>query len=103
MTLETAPAISGTPEAAPAPSDPVAIIDIGSNSGRVAVFQRDPGGYLRAVAGSRASLRLVEDVDRRGEFTEATMARATEALRDFKAIALSAGASRIVAVATAAM
>jgi exopolyphosphatase / guanosine-5'-triphosphate,3'-diphosphate pyrophosphatase len=84
-------------------SGPVAVIDIGSNSGRVVVFQRDPGGYLRALAGSRASLRLVDDVDRRGEFTEATMARATEALRDFKAIATSAGASRIVAVATAAM
>ena len=90
-------------DAAPASGQAVAVIDIGSNSGRVAVFQRDPGGHLRAIAGSRASLRLVDDVDRRGEFTEATMARATEALRDFKAIALSAGASRIVAVATAAV
>jgi len=85
------------------PSDPVAVIDIGSNSGRVVVFQRDTAGQLRALAGSRASLRLVDDVDRRGEFTESTMARATEALRDFKAIATGAGAGRIVAVATAAM
>jgi exopolyphosphatase / guanosine-5'-triphosphate,3'-diphosphate pyrophosphatase len=84
-------------------SDAVGVIDIGSNSGRVVVFTRDPGGHLRALAGSRASLRLVDDVDRRGELTEATMARATEALRDFKAIAMGAGASRIVAVATAAM
>ena len=103
MTPQTAPAIADVPEPAPSASDAVAVIDIGSNSGRVVVFQSDPGGYLRAVAGSRASLRLVDDVDRRGEFTEATMARATEALRDFKAIAMSAGATRIVAVATAAM
>jgi len=86
-----------------APGEAVAVIDIGSNSGRVVVFQRDPSGHLRARADSRASLRLVDDVDRRGELTEATMGRATEALRDFKAIALGAGATRIVAVATAAM
>ena len=84
-------------------SDSVAVIDIGSNSGRVVVYQRDPTGDLRAVAGSRASLRLVEDVDRRGELTESTMARLTEALRDFKAIAMGAGAGRIIAVDTAAM
>src|SRR5262245_53663020 len=91
------------PDPVVAPGDPVAVIDIGSNSGRVVVYQRDTAGDLRALAGSRASLRLVDDVDRRGELTESTMARATEALRDFKAIATSAGASRIVALATAAM
>jgi hypothetical protein len=79
------------------PTEAVAVIDIGSNSGRVVVFQRDTDGNLRALAGSRASLRLIEDVDRRGELTESTMARTTEALRDFKAIATGAGATRIVA------
>jgi exopolyphosphatase/guanosine-5'-triphosphate,3'-diphosphate pyrophosphatase len=88
---------------APSPTEAVGVIDIGSNSGRVVVFQRDTDGNLRALAGSRASLRLIEDVDRRGELTESTMARTTEALRDFKAIATGAGATRIVAVATAAM
>ena len=81
----------------------VAIIDIGSNSGRVMVFERDTSGHLRLLAGSRAPLRLVHDVDERGELGDATMARATEALRDFQAIATGAGATRIVAVATAAM
>jgi exopolyphosphatase/guanosine-5'-triphosphate,3'-diphosphate pyrophosphatase len=85
------------------PTEAVAVIDIGSNSGRVVVFQRDTDGNLRALAGSRASLRLIEDVDKRGELTESTMARTTEALRDFKAIATGAGATRIVAIATAAM
>jgi exopolyphosphatase / guanosine-5'-triphosphate,3'-diphosphate pyrophosphatase len=83
--------------------DVVAVIDIGSNSGRVMVFERHASSHLRLLAGSRAPLRLVHDVDTRGEFTDATMARATEALRDFQAIATSAGAKRIVAVATAAM
>jgi len=82
--------------------DVVAVIDIGSNSGRVMVFQRETSSHLRLLTGSRAPLRLVHDVDTRGELTDATMARTTEALRDFQAIAKGAGANRIVAVATAA-
>jgi exopolyphosphatase/guanosine-5'-triphosphate,3'-diphosphate pyrophosphatase len=62
-------------------SDRVAVIDIGSNSGRVMVFERDASSHLRLLAGSRASLRL----------------------RDFQAIATGVGAHRIIAVATAAM
>lgn len=81
----------------------VAVIDIGSNSGRVMVFERDALSHLRLLAGSRAALRLVHDVDARGALSDATMARTTEALRDFHAIATGAGANRIVAVATAAM
>jgi exopolyphosphatase / guanosine-5'-triphosphate,3'-diphosphate pyrophosphatase len=83
--------------------DVVAVIDIGSNSGRVMVFERDTSSHLRLLAGSRAPLRLVHDVDERGELADKTMARATEALRDFQAIATGAGAKRIVAVGTAAM
>jgi exopolyphosphatase/guanosine-5'-triphosphate,3'-diphosphate pyrophosphatase len=82
---------------------PRAIIDIGSNSARVMVFERDASNHLRLLAGSRAPLRLVRDVDERAELTETTMARAMEALRDFAAIATGSGTSRITAVATAAM
>src|SRR4051812_15151379 len=81
----------------------VAIIDIGSNSGRVVVLARDPSGHLRLLAGSRAPLRLVHDVDTRRQLTERTMSHTLEALRDFQAIAAGAGAARLVAVATAAM
>jgi exopolyphosphatase/guanosine-5'-triphosphate,3'-diphosphate pyrophosphatase len=84
-------------------ADVVGVIDIGSNSGRVVVFERDTSNHLRLLAGSRASLRLVHDVDTRGALSDATMARTTEALRDFQAIAAGAGATRIIAVATAAM
>jgi exopolyphosphatase / guanosine-5'-triphosphate,3'-diphosphate pyrophosphatase len=83
--------------------EPVAVLDIGSNSARVVVFDRDAAGTFRIRAGTRAALRLVRDVDRRHELSEETMARVMEALRDFRAIALGAGAKRIVAVATAAM
>ena len=48
----------------------VAVIDIGSNSSRVMVFERDRSSQLRLLAGSRASLRLVHDVDASGELSE---------------------------------
>jgi exopolyphosphatase / guanosine-5'-triphosphate,3'-diphosphate pyrophosphatase len=83
--------------------EPVAVVDIGSNSARIVVFDRDPAGQFRIRAGTRAALRLVRDVDSRHELSEETMARVMEALRDFRAIALGAGAKRILAVATAAM
>src|SRR5262249_46789251 len=81
---------------------PVAVIDIGSNSSRVVVYQLDPAGYLRLLAGSRAALRLVHDIDETQRLTEESMARAMEALRDFQAVARGAGARRTVAFATAA-
>ena len=91
------------PQRVPSPGDTVAIIDIGSNSSRVVVFKRDTARHLRTLAASRASLRLVHDVDERGALSDMTMARTMEALRDFQAIARGADAARIVAVATAAM
>ncbi len=85
------------------PSRPVAVIDIGSNSGRVVVLSRDDAGQLRFLTGSRAPLRLVHDVDDLHGLSEDAMARTMEALRDFRAIARGAGARPIVAFATAAM
>jgi exopolyphosphatase/guanosine-5'-triphosphate,3'-diphosphate pyrophosphatase len=82
---------------------PVAVIDIGSNSGRVVVYRRDASGRLRIVASSRAPLRLVRDVDRRRSLSDEAIERALTALADFRAIALGAGATRIVGIATAAM
>jgi exopolyphosphatase/guanosine-5'-triphosphate,3'-diphosphate pyrophosphatase len=88
---------------APARRPSVAVIDIGSNSGRVVVLTLDRAGHLRLLAGSRAPLRLVHDVDESQALSEASMARTMEAVRDFHAIATGAGASRIVAIATAAV
>jgi exopolyphosphatase/guanosine-5'-triphosphate,3'-diphosphate pyrophosphatase len=82
---------------------PVAVIDIGSNSGRVVAYGADAAGRLRILAGTRAALRLVSDVDDTHALSREALERALEALRDFRAIALGAGARRIRAVATAAM
>jgi exopolyphosphatase/guanosine-5'-triphosphate,3'-diphosphate pyrophosphatase len=83
--------------------DPVAIIDIGSNSARIVAYARDPAGRLRILASSRAALRLVEGLDAKRRLGKVAIARALEVLRDFSGIARGAGARRIVAVATAAM
>jgi exopolyphosphatase/guanosine-5'-triphosphate,3'-diphosphate pyrophosphatase len=84
-------------------ASPLAVIDIGSNSARVVVLERDAVGALHVVAGTRAPLRLVHDVDEKRRLGEDAMARAMEALLDFRAIARGAGARQITAVATAAI
>lgn len=81
----------------------VAVIDIGSNSGRVAVYALDRARHLRLLTGSRAPLRLVHDVDLTGSLSEEAMARTMAAIRDFHAVAVGAGATRMAAVATAAL
>lgn len=84
------------------PPATVAVIDIGSNSGRVVVYRYQAGGHLQLLAGSRASLRLVRDLDASHRLSREALDRAWEAVLDFRAIAAGAGAERILAVATAA-
>jgi exopolyphosphatase/guanosine-5'-triphosphate,3'-diphosphate pyrophosphatase len=83
--------------------EPVAVIDIGSNSGRVVVYQPEAGGRFRILAGTRAALRLVREVDGTHALSGEAIDRTLDALRDFKAIAVGAGSSRSLAVATAAL
>ena len=85
------------------PPTTVAVIDIGSNSGRVVVYRYQAGGHLQLLAGSRASLRLVRELDETHRLGDEAIARAFEAIADFNAIARGAGAQRITAVATAAV
>lgn len=84
------------------PPATVAVIDIGSNSGRVVVYRYQAGGHLQLLAGSRASLRLVRDLDASHRLSQEALLRAWEAVRDFRAIAAGKGAERTLAVATAA-
>jgi exopolyphosphatase/guanosine-5'-triphosphate,3'-diphosphate pyrophosphatase len=88
----------------PAPDDrPFAVVDIGSNSGRMIVFRLREGEHLDVVEDARAPLRLareLRDSDRLG--TDA-IDRVIDALRDFLAVAKGAGATRMIAVATSAV
>ena len=81
---------------------PVAVVDVGSNSGRVVVLRPATGGHLEAIADGRAPLRLALDLRHHGRLTEASIVRTVAVLRDFRALAEGAGAERILAVATSA-
>jgi len=85
------------------PLDPVAVVDIGSNSGRVLVFRPEAGGHLHVLAGSRAALRLARGLDRTGRIPPEALDRAFLALGDFKAIAGGSGVRRFEAAGTSAL
>jgi exopolyphosphatase/guanosine-5'-triphosphate,3'-diphosphate pyrophosphatase len=69
----------------------------------VIVYQHEVGGHLRIVAGHRASLRLVRELEDGDALTEEAQERAFEALRDFRSVARGSGVSRFVAVGTSAL
>lgn len=87
----------------PAKAHPIAVIDIGSNSGRVVVIDLDQHGHPDILADGRYPLRLARDILQHGSLSDAAMDRTMQALADFKRLAEGAGARRIVAVATSAM
>jgi exopolyphosphatase/guanosine-5'-triphosphate,3'-diphosphate pyrophosphatase len=79
-----------------------AVIDIGSGSTTLAVFEAGPFGFMDRVAQRGEPLRLIERIDRDGAFGPAALrdiVRTVSALRD-EAIAL--GAERVEIVATSA-
>lgn len=88
----------------PVPDDrPFAVVDVGSNSGRMIVFRLREGEHLDVIEDARAPLRLARDLRDSDELGPEAIDRTIEALRDFLAVAQGAGASRMIAVATAAV
>jgi exopolyphosphatase / guanosine-5'-triphosphate,3'-diphosphate pyrophosphatase len=85
------------------PGKPLAIVDLGSNSGRVVVLRIDPLGHLEILADGRSPLRLARDVSKNGRLTSEAIQRTVDALKDFQAIAAGTGAAKTIAVATAAI
>jgi exopolyphosphatase/guanosine-5'-triphosphate,3'-diphosphate pyrophosphatase len=85
------------------PRHPLAVIDIGSNSGRVVVVRMSPSSHLEILADARMPLRLARDLRESPSLAETAIERTVDAVRDFVAIGRGAGARRAVAVATAAV
>ena len=81
----------------------VAVIDVGSNSGRAVVFRLVGEGHLEILADARVPLRLARDLTRGGRLGEASIERTLQALRDFTMVARGSGAEQTVAVATSAV
>ena len=88
----------------PAPDDrPFAVIDIGSNSGRMIVFRLRQGEHLDVIEDARAPLRLARELRTGDRLGPGAIERTLEALRDFVAVAKGAGATQMIAVATSAV
>ena len=82
---------------------PLAVIDIGSNSGRVAVLALTDDGHLEMLSDARTSLHLIDDVAASGRLSGEAIERVVRSVHDFLCIAATAHADRTVAVATAAV
>ncbi len=82
---------------------PFAVVDIGSNSGRMIVFRLQEGGHLDVLEDARAPLRLARALRGGDALGEEAIERTVEALRDFRAVADGVGAASIIAVATSAV
>ncbi|MFL5738358.1 MAG: hypothetical protein ACJ76P_13660 [Actinomycetota bacterium] len=80
----------------------LAVIDIGSNSGRLVVFRRDPLHHLEVLDDARASLRLAREIPE-GILSRGAMDRTLRVLHDFMDIARTAHAAPVLAVATSAI
>ena len=81
----------------------VAVIDIGSNSGRVVVLEVGERGTLEVIDELRAPLLLARALDHDGRLTHLGFERTIEAVADFVALARGQGAGEIRAVGTFAM
>ncbi len=84
-------------------SEPVAIVDLGSNSARVVVMARPLAGVFETIAEERLDLRLATELDANGSLSERGITRTIEALAGFAAFAREVGAGAISVVATAAI
>jgi exopolyphosphatase / guanosine-5'-triphosphate,3'-diphosphate pyrophosphatase len=82
---------------------PFAVVDIGSNSGRMIVFRLREGEHLDVIEDARAPLRLARALREGDELGGEAIERTVEALHDFLAVAKGAGASTMIAVATSAV
>lgn len=83
--------------------EPIAVVDIGSNSSRLLVAQIGTSGQLVVLEEVGASLRLVRDLENAKRLQTETIRRTVEVLRQFKAVAEGTGARSIRVVATAAV
>ncbi|EXX89391.1 phosphatase [Paenibacillus darwinianus] len=79
------------------------IIDIGSNSIRLAIYERTPEGAYRVIDGSKQAGRLSEQIDGEGKLNEAAVDRLVGTLHRFRLLCFHHRTERIRAVATAAI
>ncbi|MHB8573039.1 MAG: Ppx/GppA phosphatase family protein [Candidatus Dormibacteria bacterium] len=82
---------------------PVAVIDVGSNSARVVVVDDRMEGHLEILSSLRIPLHLARETGPGESLGPAAVQATIAAIEEFALIARAAGATRTVAVATAAV
>lgn len=85
------------------PITKIGIIDIGSNSMRLVIYEYNERGVHRVIDEAKESARLSERIDESGMLTADGMRIAADTLAHFRVLCEAAGVSRIRAVATAAI
>jgi exopolyphosphatase / guanosine-5'-triphosphate,3'-diphosphate pyrophosphatase len=85
------------------PNKITGIIDIGSNTVRLAVYQLTENGAYRVLDQGRWSARLSQRMDAKGSLSDDAVDELAEVLRHFRRICHKHGAESIRAVATAAI
>jgi exopolyphosphatase/guanosine-5'-triphosphate,3'-diphosphate pyrophosphatase len=81
----------------------IGVIDLGSNSVRLVIYQRDGHGVVYERDNIKRMLRLGAHLDESGAIDEIGQHDALESMRQFAAVCAARGVSEIVAVATAAV
>jgi exopolyphosphatase/guanosine-5'-triphosphate,3'-diphosphate pyrophosphatase len=81
----------------------IAAIDLGSNSVHLVLVETLRGGAFRVVGRDKEMVRLGARTLARGKLSESAITRGLEVLRKYKRLAESAGAEKIIAVATSAV
>jgi len=82
---------------------PVAVIDIGTNTTRLLVAERDADGGVVELDRRTTITTLGQGVDRTGRLADEAMDRVAAAIAEYRRVIDRLGAERIVAVATSAM
>ena len=96
-------ATTGRQEDKSAVAETMAVIDIGSNSIRMAIGQVRPDGKLEILERLRRAVRLGQDTFCGGRLRAETMRSAVSILRDYRHVLNTYGVNRIRAVATSAV
>jgi exopolyphosphatase/guanosine-5'-triphosphate,3'-diphosphate pyrophosphatase len=81
----------------------IAVLDLGSTSFRVVLFEATRAGVLKQKLNERDMLRLGAAIDSDGRVPEKVCNQAIATARRLSDLALGAGASRVLPVATAAL
>ena len=81
----------------------IAAIDLGSNSLHMVLVETSRAGAFRVIGRDKEMVRLGARTLARGKLSASAMARGLDVLRKYKRLADSAGAEKVLAVATSAV